>query len=306
MQVGRFLAVLGLGGICSACAIHPLPEDVSRSSTADIVQKIRCEGRTAIIRYASIDGENFPEEKLRRIVSAGGPNAERDIRKLLKPRYQNAAIGYDFRLTISESDGSSASTTFTFPFGGPGKFLLGIGGGEAKERKADRSFDIVEYFWEVLAEPIENCLEHGKNWKYPITGDVGLDEVLKTYIRIDAMAGLKGSLAKRSNSQDITFTDELTFTTSFNASVQPSLELSPVIHDLRVTRAAASFGGERKDIHKVTVALVTEFTQGGGGGGPQAFSLDGASRAAGSTKAQAKQNLFRRRTEGLLEKLDDQ
>jgi hypothetical protein len=305
MQFARFLAVASIGGFCSACAIHPLPEDVTRNSTADIVQKIRCEGRSAIIRNASIDGPAFSEERLRTIIKSKGANAEQEIKNLLKPRYRTAAIGYDFRLTISESDGSSASANFTFPFTA-GRFLLGIGGGEQKERKADRSFDIVESFWEVLAQPAEHCTDETKNWKYPITGNIGLDEVLSTYVRIDNMAALKGSLAKRSNNQDITFTDELTFTTSFNGKVEPTLELSPVIHDFRLTRATGSFGAERKDIHKVTVALVTELDPPAAGGGPRAFRLDGAGPGAGSAKGQVKQNLFRRRTEGLLEKLDDQ
>jgi hypothetical protein len=302
MQLGRFLCVLGVSSFWTACAIHPLPEDVTRNSTVDIVQKIRCEARGAIILHASIDGPDFAEAKLQTLLRSPGDKEER-IKALLKPAFRSAAIGYDFKFTINESDGSSASTTFTFPFSN-GRFLLGLGGGEQKERKSDRSFDIVENFWEVLGQPIEDCQPSSKNWKYPITGEIGLDEVLKTYVRITELANLKGSLAKRQSDQDITFTDELTFTTSFNGRVDTSIDVNPVIHDLRLTRASASFGADRKDVHKVTVALVTDFRLPSAPRSLRSFApLAGAGDNA--TKTQAKQNLFRRRTEGLLENLEN-
>src|SRR6185295_1159755 len=51
-NVFRFVAIAGLSFWSAACAIHPLPEDVTGVSTFYIVRQIRCEAREAIIRSA--------------------------------------------------------------------------------------------------------------------------------------------------------------------------------------------------------------------------------------------------------------
>src|SRR5262245_55792894 len=50
--VGRWLASLGtLASGLAGCSMHPLPEDVSRASTFDIVERIRCEAQAGSDRY---------------------------------------------------------------------------------------------------------------------------------------------------------------------------------------------------------------------------------------------------------------
>lgn len=194
---------------------------------------------------------------------------------------QDSAIGYSFKLTMSETEGASGSGTFTFPFS-TGKFLLGVSAGEDRERKNERSFEIVESLPEIMADQkLDDCLVEAPNWKYPITGSVGIKEIIKTYSELQSIGPAfarqakkqkrteeagdkqgKGSQESMSSGggSDIAFTEDLTFTTSYGGSLQPSIELNPVTHDFRLTKAAASFGGARKDIHKMTLTIVKGFT----------------------------------------------
>src|SRR3954468_2470057 len=66
------------------CSIHPLPDDVSRSSTYDIVQKVRCEAKAAVEEY----GRGFA----------------------------NASIVYNFTFNINEHNDASAGFTLLDPF----------------------------------------------------------------------------------------------------------------------------------------------------------------------------------------------
>jgi len=80
----------------------------------------------------------------------------------------------------------SASGLFQFPFSN-GTFSLGVSAGEDKKRKNDRSFDLVEDFAQLLADRTLVCGAEGQNWKYPITGEIGLREVIETYVRLSGL-----------------------------------------------------------------------------------------------------------------------
>jgi hypothetical protein len=274
MRIYKLFLSLVVPVVLAACSIHPLPEDFSRSATFDIVQKIRCEAREAIVEIAltnagrgRIDaflGEPAGEAKAARIERA---------RALLLPDLQRAAIGYSFKFAITENNNGSGAALFEVPFSN-GSFSLGLNVGEDKRRKSERSFDLVEDFAQVLGDPSLHCgPSGGKDWKYPITGEIGLKEVIKTYVRLadlrifsppvrsrsggdNAGSGGRGSGGQTGQGRDIyEFTDELTFTTIYAAELEPSLQLKPVAHDFRLTRASASLGGRREDIHSVTIAL---------------------------------------------------
>lgn len=301
MRFVNLCAGLAASTMAAACSIHPLPEDFSRSTTFDIVQKIRCEARDAV-------GELSLTPKGRMSFSSdwGNPAQQRPLtvdttRGWLFPGLQYAAIGYSFKFTITETDNASGSALFSFPFLSPaGNFSLGVSAGEDKKRKNDRSFDLVEDFAQLLADRSLLCAPGNKNWKYPITGEIGLREVIETYIRLsglkifNALSGGGGSGS--SKVRDIyEFTDELTFTTAFNASLQPSLTIKAVPHDFRLTNASAFIGERREDIHSVTLALKARPAPGPGAGGARSFSLDGSPAGSADTKSSVLRTLQNRR-----------
>jgi hypothetical protein len=83
-----------------------------------------------------------------------------------------------------------------------------------------------------------------KNLLYPITGSIGLREVMKTFIAISEQGGGKDS-----------FVDTLTFTTTISGSVSPSLKLKSVPHSFRLVSAGGTASADRTDLHKVTISL---------------------------------------------------
>jgi hypothetical protein len=305
MRLMNLCGVLAVSGMASACAIHPLPEDFSRSTTFDIVQKIRCEARDAVGDVALT-----PKGKLS-YSSAWGPSNHSPLtvgvtRAWLSPGLQYAAIGYTFRFTITEGDNGSASGLFQFPFSN-GTFSLGVSAGEDKKRKNDRSFDLVEDFAQLLADRTLVCGPEGKNWKYPITGEIGLREVIETYVRLSGLniftkpssssgSGGGGSSGGTTKVRDIyEFTDDLTFTTTYNASVSPAVTLKPVPHDFRLVSASGTFGGIRQDIHNVTLALKAKPAPTPGSANLRGFSLDGTPAGSADTKSSVLRTLQNRR-----------
>lgn len=49
-MLGRFACIFPVLCVLAGCAIHPLPDDVTGVTTAQIVQQIRCETRDAAIQ----------------------------------------------------------------------------------------------------------------------------------------------------------------------------------------------------------------------------------------------------------------
>ena len=83
--------------------MHPLPEDVSRKSTFDIVKKLRCEAREGVLQSAM------------------------SIKAL-----ENTYIGFDFDLTMTENNNANSGLLeFINPYVG-GKFTLTVKGERIK------------------------------------------------------------------------------------------------------------------------------------------------------------------------------
>lgn len=207
----------------TACAAHPLPEDVTRKSTFAIVQQLRCEARAGIIA-ANLSGTT------------------------LEATY----IGFDFQFDITENNKATAgSLGFTHPFS-DGKFLLNFSGGAERTRQAQRFVRVVQLFSDLKTDT--TCGDNGApyaNLVYPIAGKIGLDEVVGTYAAIRRVTGLR----KRGKDDKSIFSDELAFTTQLDAGVTPKLEINAVGGQFKLTSASINGTVQRKDIHKVTIAI---------------------------------------------------
>jgi hypothetical protein len=214
VRIVRSLSALSLAFSVFGCAIHPLPDDVTRYSTVDIVEKIRCEARVAIREHVN-------------------PN---------DPRFKDGGIGYDFAFTITENNNGSGKAKFSFPFT-DGKFSVDLGFGEDKQRQSERKFIIVDTFAQLRKARCGSA-ELQEHWRYPITGSIGLSEVVATFVRLDRPDRTIGA-----------FTDTLVYKTRFGGTADPKIELNAVANQLRLTEASASLAANREDIHKVRVIL---------------------------------------------------
>lgn len=133
----------------AGCAIHPLPDDVGRKSTYDIVDKIRCEAKAAVEDH----GRGF----------------------------NSASIVYNFNFNITENNDASGGFTLTDPFKS-GTFDLTAKAGLTRERAGNRNFELIDSFDDLRKM---NCSrDREANWVYPLTGDIGMYEAVATFIRL--------------------------------------------------------------------------------------------------------------------------
>ena len=233
----------------ASCSTHPLPDDVSRYSTEDIVRNVRCEAKEAVrerIEQALLEvglvGIN-PETVL-----ADKRNFEivkRANRQLAAKfiAYGASTITYKFDFDITENNDNSGSVTFAVPFT-KGEFTLALGGKLNKERQGHRTFTTAESFEELVYLDCRNWLQPHRNFVYPLTGSIGMREVINAFIDV---AELRGA--------DKVFTDDIKFTTFVRGKINPALELTPVKNRFQVAAANANLESKRKDLHNVTVSL---------------------------------------------------
>jgi len=252
------LSLLLLGLSVSACSIHPIPNDVTGDTTVDIAKKIRCEAKRAIELYD-------PQNKLAR-----------------------ASIGYNFVFTITENNNASGSAIFALPFT-HGIFTLGLGGGAERRRVGEREFLIVDYFEEARKEDCSVQATRA-NYRYPITGIIGLEEIVSTFMELN-----KRDLLEAPKEKTHSFTDTLEFTSTFRANGDPKIVLDPVRGQFRLAEAKASLSADRSDKHKVVIALELP-KKTGRGGGAGAGRADGPDGGGGlSSKDRALYSLERQR-----------
>lgn len=274
-------AVIGSTLLLAACAVHPLPEDVTRENTYHIVQKIRCEARDAITKLAvSALRESYypPTLALADRVESGEltvtdlfqyPQYSRDVDPQVHRNFDIfglSAVGLAFTFTISENNDNSGNANFRMPLTS-GLFTLGIQGGNTLNRQNERKLTTSHTFLDLYEltdrDVCSGISAGGGNLIYPITGKIGLDEVFYTFyllnrppndnLRSPPDEAYKNRLA----GHDVTdFSDSLMFTTKFNASVNPSIQLDPVpAHEFRLANASATSAAYRQDIHKLAISV---------------------------------------------------
>src|SRR5262245_6274649 len=108
-----------LAPILASCSIHPLIDDVTRTTTYDIVEKIRCEAQQAV----------------------------KDHARRLK---NDSTIAYEFTFTITEINNASGDVTLAYPFL-TGDFSLTAKAGSDRTRQTVRNFRIVDTFGDLRA-----------------------------------------------------------------------------------------------------------------------------------------------------------
>src|SRR5262245_43444589 len=167
----KFCVGVSLASSMAGCSIYPLPQDVSRRNTYDIVEKVRCEAQDGL------------RAGLREVLGSDHP----------KHRFlTDTFIGYDFVFEITEDNNATkGQLEFDRPaFTKGSSFSLDLSASATLQRKNKRDFRIIERLDQLNKA---NCTIEAtrKNWLYPITGAVGLDEIVRTYIRLEKLTSSK-------------------------------------------------------------------------------------------------------------------
>ena len=263
----RSVSSLSLSMIVAGCSIHPLPRDVTRDTTLAIVEKIRCEARDALVRgmINVLEEEHSTTnlELLQKLRQPGGASAEKLCR--LSPlafdeaargrlnKFRTAATTYTFDFTIKENKMKAGGATFKVPFT-QGTFTLGLTAGSDKTRSNLRNIEFSETFSSLLfgryADGSSNNLfcdmkPQRKHWIYPITGRIGLAELIDTYVKL-----------VKTTKDKLAFSDKLSFTTKFDMSAKPSVELTRIIpKKFNLVAANVDYIASREDVHEVKISL---------------------------------------------------
>lgn len=275
------IEVLGIAACATAvaaCSVHPLPEDFSRASTVDIVKSIRCEALAGIERLK-------PHE-----------------RSQAEPIIRATTIGYDFTFTLDEANGAGGVddpqgrfVRFQRAFV-PKTSTLDLRAKANLSRQNARTFTIIEPLADVTKkENSDICKDRTKraSWTYPVAGAVGLDEIVRTYLKLEMLTELKQIKGPHSAPSvgkfPLVFSDQLVFTTHFEAGANGTLVLPAVVGRLSITNASVGANASRNDRHSVIVALTRENVD-----------VDEAVRSGKATSARARMEAAARRERATL------
>lgn len=290
LSPGRSFASLGMVLVSAGCAIKPVPDDVTGVSTYAIARQIRCETRAAarerVVTYIKnlaegsqyIAGDPQAQQLLARYGDGGedissfrpgmftGP-LEVERRNYLTMIY-TTAIAYSFDLTGDETNNIGSTVNLVGPWAN--KLGLGITGNANRERQNERLFTLTDTLGDLLMNL--NAKQFGvpycgkpqivaENYVYPVAGRIGVDESLKTFLELNVFANIAASDGSKSSNAALaapTFTDKLTFTTTFDLTGNPQVTFTPVGSGFQVGDASLTGLVRRTDTHKVYVALALE------------------------------------------------
>jgi hypothetical protein len=237
----RGIVIVLLSCASGACAIHPLPENVTGVKTAQIVHRNRCEAQEAL----------------------------RHIEEWLTNRHNVAAVDtlkkigvvMSYSLDMSEIDDLTASTTFTQALTNS-TTTFNPNGSNTLTRDNTRAFTVADNYKTLRsmkqcgAEPV------GPNFQYPIVGTIGIGETIRSFLTMALHEDLNNSSEdpkEPPTSESIagapTMVDTLTFTTTVSAGINPMIMLTPIGTATQLTNASLNFTLQRQDIHQVTIGL---------------------------------------------------
>jgi hypothetical protein len=263
-------ALLALSFGLGACSIHPLPENVTGNNTSAIVRKIRCEARDAVIqtalRYLEREGFEYDESGLRALNLKKLPFKKR-VQDNLK-LFAQTGIVYSFTLQGTESGGLSTTADIVKPLThGTGTLTPTLS--NTLSRDNIRAFTISDNFRSLVQDVKDSYCNFdppGPNYEYPITGRIGIDEMIKTFISLTLFGDLGGP-------QDVTkigppkalgpptMVDTITFITTLSAGFTPKMVLSPVGKSWQLMDATFPLSAARTDKHAVIVGLALPAAQ---------------------------------------------
>lgn len=251
----KLALIVALPCFLTACSVHPLPDDVTPDNTLSIVNKVRCEAKEAmknrLLQVLAEDPQDLKSLSTHNRIKSGNLDVGDVTADMISAQalakidsFANSGIGMAFTLTATEADNGAASAKFALPFT-DGALNLSVNAGKNLTRKNVRTVSLAETWQELVDQDCSQVTASHRNMLYPITGEIGLAEVLDTYIDLISQGPKKVKA----------FSEKLTFTTQLLGGVQPSLELKPLADKLKLVNANGNFSATRTDEHDVLIVL---------------------------------------------------
>jgi hypothetical protein len=249
----------------AGCAIHPLPDDVTGISSHQIVKRIRCEARDAVrdilvenLRKSTDPVYGEMNRRLAEDIESGAlplhKISDRTFRgraRYLVGQFEDTAVAYNFTFDMTELNNIDPTINLIRPFNN-GVGTAAIGANFDRTRENIRTFTISDTFLGLFQKlPPNYCDEPppGRNYIYPITGNIGLREMINTFVQLALVDNLSGA------SGPPTLGDTFLFTTTIAGSVTPKVVLTPIGTSLQLADASFLASARRDDVHKMVVGL---------------------------------------------------
>jgi hypothetical protein len=185
---------------CAACSTHPLPQDVTGYNTSEIVRKIRCETRDAVKKRVLDELDKYNPQLAARVRAETLPLRNlNQVRQFLRKevqaafdKYDQSAVAYDFTFDITEDNKISTSANLTNPFSRRGPLIIGPNASDDQSRQNTRNFRTADTFEELVTKLDNYCArsQTTKNWSYPITGTIGISELVDSFLDLNESGGL--------------------------------------------------------------------------------------------------------------------
>lgn len=165
MRLYFFAALAGVSVFSVGCSTLPEQRDLTHVDTLEIIERVRCETREAVLKYGKAHWIN------------------------------QVAIGYGYDFDATEDNALLASSTFVWPIH---LGVVGLSGtaGAARQRDIDNKTNIAEVLGNLRKLDCSNA-KWDESFRYPIVGRIGTGEVIDRYVAIHGMSGiLPGSLVR--------------------------------------------------------------------------------------------------------------
>lgn len=293
----KYSASMFLAVILAGCAIKPDITELPGFSTEQIVKKIRCELRDAIVdrivfvlsSEKSTSSEKILANKIKadRVIKESYLNfLDEDSRENFK-EYQNLGIGYEFSFEISNNNEINTNYGLDKSFIG-GLASLSDNFIATRNRKSKRTFVLSDTFQSVLInlEPREcEAVSSGINYLYPINGKIGIEKSLTSFIEVRESSDIKP------NDKNSLFIETITFTTILKNVASGGVGFSGANNVWHAKLANIKSTDERSDIHQLTLSFsLPPAAPAKKGGGSAKVASRPAAKAAAS---QAVENINR-------------
>ena len=239
-----YCCIAALALALPGCSAHPLPENfplnLPRTSTLDIVRKVRCEAKAGLDRFKN-------SKRKDQIMEA-------------------TSIGFDFSFVMTENnDLADGELDFVGRPDNPNSkrsVTVKLTGKAMKERKNTRTFRIIEDLADIAkADCSGEALR--ANLAYPISGSLHIDDIVYTYIRLERMSNLEdpkddlGGVAEDKSRKGV-FSEQIEFRTALKLGATPTLTISAEVGSFRLTNATVGSQLRRKDSHDVIIAFAQD------------------------------------------------
>jgi hypothetical protein len=260
IQAARWLVPM-VAVLSTGCSIHPLQQDVTGVPTPDLVQYIRCETRLAI-QDKAIDllvQENASNPLLDELKAGRGKPWDHSVsvrlnanERTIYDRYTQTGIAFDFSFDITEENTGSGAAD-------PIKLITNGAAGLGLSASADFRRENLRHF--IVSDTAQDLLENkqlvcgpdsrSSNYVYPITGKIGIEELVSTFFELNEIKSLAPDKATST-----VFADTLTFTTTLTGSASPHVIVAPTGNRWGLASLAdVTASGSRLDKHALIIGL---------------------------------------------------